>query len=78
MYSLQLQFPLSNSAAVYNPADHQIVLLGGGHSDGFLNHIYLFDLKTDSFSVRQNHNEGKDLRNKLIYHQNWIYLVGGH
>ncbi len=73
----KLPLPLSNLAA-FNPYRDRIVILGGGLSTGFYTSVQMLDMKTGEWSALAPINDGKDLRNKVIFTNNAAYAFGGN
>lgn len=77
IYDIKLPQPLSNGAC-FSPKSDQIVLLGGGYNNGFSLEVLSLDLEKKVWNKFPSMSEGKDLRNKLVFHNNAIFAVGGN
>ena len=47
-------------------------------SDGYFSDILSFDLSTLQFGSIAKMNTGRDLRNKIVYHNEEVFTVGGY
>ena len=77
IFDMKLPQPLSNGAC-FSPKSDQIVLLGGGYNNGFSLEVMSLDLEKKVWNKFPSMSEGKDLRNKLVFHNNCIFAIGGN
>ena len=77
IFNIKLPNPLSNGAC-FSPKSDQIFLLGGGYNNGFSLEVSSLDLEKKVWTELPNMSEGKDLRNKLVFHNNCLYAIGGN
>ena len=76
LLKIKLQFPLSNCAC-FCAENNKVVLFGGGFSSGFSPYVELIDVVTCEWKSLPIMNEGRDLRNKVVYVDDLAYAVGG-
>jgi N-acetylneuraminic acid mutarotase len=74
---VSLRFPLSNCAC-FSPKWNQILVLGGGFSNGFSFQVECLDISRSSWKSFSKMSEGRDLRNKIAYFENQAYCIGGY
>lgn len=74
---VSLRFPLSNCAC-FSPKWNQILVLGGGFSNGFSFQVECLDISRSSWKSFSKMSEGRDLRNKIAYYENQAYCIGGY
>jgi hypothetical protein len=71
-----LKFPLSNCAC-FSPEKNKVVLFGGGFSSGFSPYVEQIDVESQEWKSLPIMTEGRDLRNKVVYIDDYAYAVGG-
>ncbi|CAD8167625.1 unnamed protein product [Paramecium octaurelia] len=67
----------SNAAAI-SQDDNKIFILGGGSNQGFSYDLQVYDVKEQIVKTLSKMNEGRDLRNKLVIHDNHLFACGGN
>lgn len=77
IYDLKLPQLLSNGAC-FSPKSDQIIILGGGYNNGFSLEVLSLDLEKKTWTKLPAMSEGKDLRNKLVCHNNCLFAIGGN
>jgi len=74
---IALNTSLSNCAC-FSPCENKIIVLGGGHSNGFSRDVKMIDFETLTWTTLPELPDGKDLRNKITFHDGIAYAVGGN
>ncbi|CAK80422.1 unnamed protein product (macronuclear) [Paramecium tetraurelia] len=67
-----------SNAAALSYDDNSILILGGGSNQGFSNSLQVFDTSNQTIRIISMMTEGRDLRNKLILYNNYLYACGGN
>lgn len=68
---------MSNSAC-FSYLDNAIVILGGGFNVGFCLSVKMLNIETFEWKDLSPMNDGRDLRNKLVSHDGFVYAIGGN
>lgn len=76
LLKIKLKLPLSNCAC-FCPEPDKVVVFGGGFSSGFSPYVEQIDIKTGVWKTLPVMNEGRDLRNKVCFIDEYAYAVGG-
>ena len=76
MINTSLRFSLSNCGC-FSPYLNKIIILGGGISSGFNHTVEMLDIKSLEWISLSYMNEGRDLRNKLVYIDRKLFCIGG-
>ena len=76
LMKFKLKFPLSNCAC-FCPEKNKVVIFGGGFSSGFSPYVEQIDVETFEWKSLPLMNEGRDLRNKVVFIDDHAYAVGG-
>jgi hypothetical protein len=73
---VKLKFPLSNCACFCSDKN-KVVLFGGGFSSGFSPYVEMIDVEAQEWKSFPIMQEGRDLRNKVVFIEDNAYAVGG-
>lgn len=76
LLKIRLKLPLSNCAC-FCPEPDKVTVFGGGFSSGFSPYVEQIDIKTGIWKTLPVMNEGRDLRNKVCFIDDYAYAVGG-
>jgi hypothetical protein len=83
LLKVKLKFALSNCAcfcpgnATDGQQKNQVVIFGGGFSSGFSSYVEQIDVETLEWRSLPVMAEGRDLRNKVVYVDDYAVAVGG-
>ena len=77
LIDVKLKYALSNSACV-SYAENKLMILGGGFNLGFSLDVNLLDITKNECIALSNINDGRDLRNKIVYFNGYTYAIGGN
>ena len=73
----RLPIALSN-LATFSIGNEAIVILGGGSLNGFYLDVQMLNFTTGEWTEFQGLSQGRDLRNKVVIHENRVYAIGGN
>ena len=77
LIEVRLPVRLSNHACI-SVEDNKVLIVGGGTSDGHSTDIYNIELTTKTVSRFAKMSTGRDLRNKIVCHNDEVFTVGGN
>lgn len=66
-----------SNCACFCPEKNKVVLFGGGFSSGFSPYVEQIDVEISEWKALPIMAEGRDLRNKVVFIDDYAYAVGG-